>query len=221
MDRILTLVRARYPMLQLVSHEEERVERALNRLAADESRPLYKWRVTTGLVGPDGPVDGTADLRAALEAFGSINAPAFLLVHDPAPWWSDPEVRRCFRDLASALGPNQQTAFLLGCEARVPDELEKEVTVIDIPLPDREAVGKLLAALLKAQNIDVPTERFWRFVDGCLGLTEREIKRLLARIMMTGGGFTESDLGALVEEKRQAIRRSRYLEFWESGAGVD
>jgi SpoVK/Ycf46/Vps4 family AAA+-type ATPase len=38
--------------------------------------------------------------------------------------------------------------------------------------------------------------------------------------MMTGSGFTEEDLGALVEEKRQAIRRSRYLEFWEAGVSV-
>ena len=80
---------------------------------------------------------------------------------------------------------------------------------------------QLLAALLKAQAIEVPTDRFWRFVDGCLGLTEREIKRLLARIMMVGNGFAESDLSALVEEKRQAIRRSRYLEFWEAGGSVN
>ena len=37
--QILTLVRARYPMLQLVSHEEERVTRGVDRLAADEDRP--------------------------------------------------------------------------------------------------------------------------------------------------------------------------------------
>ena len=36
MDKILTLVRARYPMLQLVSHEEERVAQGVDRLPADE-----------------------------------------------------------------------------------------------------------------------------------------------------------------------------------------
>jgi hypothetical protein len=221
MDRILTLVRARYPMLQLVSHEEERVARGLDRLAADESRPVYRWRATTGLVGPDGPMKGTKAIDAAAQAFEEVNGPAFLVVHDAAAWWADPTVRRHLRDLAASLGPKQQTCFLVGCEARVPDELEKEVTVIDIPLPGREDVAKLLAALLKAQSIEVPTDRFWRFVDGCLGLTEREIKRLLARIMMVGGGFEESDLSALVEEKRQAIRRSRYLEFWEAGGSVN
>ena len=221
MDKILTLVRARYPMLQLVSHEEERVARGVDRLAADEDRPVYRWRATTGLVGPEGAIADTTAIDAAARAFGKVHGPAFLVVHDAAAWWSDPTVRRQLRDLSNALGPKQQTCFLVGCEARVPEELEKEVTVIDIPLPGREDVGKLLAALLKAQAIEVPTDRFWRFVDGCLGLTEREIKRLLARIMMVGDGFAESDLSALVEEKRQAIRRSRYLEFWEAGGSVN
>ena len=80
-----------------------------------------------------------------------VHGPAFLVVHDAAAWWSDPTVRRQLRDLSNALGPKQQTCFLVGCEARVPEELEKEVTVIDIPLPGREDVGKLLAALLKAR----------------------------------------------------------------------
>lgn len=221
MDRILTLIRARYPMLQLVSHEEERVERALDSLAAEESRPVFKWRVTTGLVGPDGAVEHTGALEDALLAFQEVSTPAFLMLHDAATWWDGPLVRRRLRDFVRIAGSRQQAALLIGCDARVPDELEKEVTVIDIPLPDRDSVGKLLAALIKAQKLDVPTERFWRFVDGCLGLTEREIKRLLARIMMSGSGFSEDDLKTLVEEKRQVIRRSRYLEFWEAGGSVD
>ena len=218
LDRIRTLVRARYPVLQLVTHEEQRVERALGRLSNDEDRPLYTWRATSGLTGPDGPVDETNDVARALSVLTKVDEPAFFILIDMAQWWSDPEVLRQLRDLAAAVGPRQQTIFMVGIDAMVPAALEKEVTVLDIPLPGREDVGKLLAALLKAQKIDVPTDRFWRFVDGCLGLTEREIKRLLARIMMASGGFSETDLAALVEEKRQVIRRSRYLEFWEEMA---
>jgi hypothetical protein len=221
MDRILTLHRARYPMLQLVSHEEARVDRALGRLASEESRALFKWRATTGLVGPDGPIEQTGGLQEAIVAFSEISTPAFLLLFDVAAWWEEPTLRRQLRDLSQSVGPKQQIVMLLGCDARVPNDLEKEVTVIDIPLPDREAVGVLLAALLKAQKLEVPTGLFWRFVDGCLGLTEREIKRLLARIMMIGSGFSEEDLKVLVEEKRQVIRRSRYLEFWEAGGSVN
>ena len=72
MDRILTLVRARYPMLQLVTHEEDRVGRALERLASEESRSVFRWRATTGLVGPEGSIAATTDLEDALEAFESV-----------------------------------------------------------------------------------------------------------------------------------------------------
>ena len=153
LDRIRTLVRARYPVLQLVSHEEQRVERALTRLSADEDRPIYSWRATTGLTGPEGPVAGTDGVNEALAEMGRVEGPAFFVLVDVASWWSQPEVRRRLRDLATSVGPKQQTVFVLGIDAQVPSELEKEVTVIDIPLPGRDDVGKLLAALLKAQKV--------------------------------------------------------------------
>ena len=221
MDRILTLVRARYPMLQLVTHEEDRVGRALERLAAEESRSVFRWRATTGLVGPDGSLTDTQALEDALAAFESVSEPAFLILSDVVVWWSDPRVLRQLRDLAHRVGSRQQACFLIECESAVPADLEKEITVVDIPLPNREDVGKLLATLVKAENISLETDLFWRFVDGCLGLTEREIKRLLARIVMAGDGFTPADLRMLVEEKQQVIRRSRYLEFWEAGDSID
>jgi hypothetical protein len=221
MDRILTLVRARYPMLQLVTHEEDRVGRALERLATDESLPVYRWRATDGLTGPDGPVAATLDLEDALEALSSVSDPAFFVLSDVAAWWGEPRILRHLRDLAHRVGPRRQACFLLECESEVPSDLEKEITVVDIPLPSRDDVGKLLATLLKAEQIELPSELFWRFVDGCLGLTEREIKRLLARIVMAGDGFSAADLRMLVEEKQQVIRRSRYLEFWAAGESID
>lgn len=221
MDRILTLVRARYPILQLVTHEEERVGRALERLAADESRPVYRWRATDGLFGPDGPIAATMDLEDALEALASVSDEAFFIFSDVAAWWGDPRIMRQWRDLAHRVGPRRQACFVIECESSVPSDLEKEITVVDIPLPNREDVGKLLATLLNAENIDLPSDLFWRFVDGSLGLTEREIKRLLARIVMAGDGFSTTDLRMLVEEKQQVIRRSRYLEFWEGGDSID
>jgi hypothetical protein len=221
MDRILTLVRARYPMLQLVTHEEDRVGRALERLAVDESRPVYRWRATDGLMGPEGSVAETVDLEDALVALAAVSEPAFFILSDVSAWWGDPRILRYLRDLAHRVGPRRQVCFFVECESEVPRDLEKEITVVDIPLPSRDEVGKLLATLLKAEKVELPSDLFWRFVDGSLGLTEREIKRLFARIVMTGAGFSAADLRMLVEEKQQVIRRSRYLEFWEAGESID
>lgn len=111
MDRILTLVRARYPLLQLVTHEEERVEIALDRLGVAESRPIFKWRATDGLSGPDGAFEGTTDPVAAIAALRALEGTAFVILFDVAAWWIEPRLRRQLRDLAQGVGPKQQTVF--------------------------------------------------------------------------------------------------------------
>ena len=216
LERVRLLVKARYPVLQLVTHEEQRVERALDRLAKSEELPLYKWAVTQGLRGPDGGVEDTRSALKGLAALSRIREPGLFVFNDLHAWLDEPRVVRCLRDLARIMGGRKQALLLVGESARVPPELEKSVVLVDVPLPDRDEVARILAVLLKSQKLAVPKDRFERFVRGSLGLTEAEIKRLYARILLGGGRFDDSDLTALVHEKRQAIRRNRFLEFWEA-----
>ena len=46
-----TLVRARYPILQIASYEEDRVEQALSEVATRRGKNLVCWSVTRGLYG--------------------------------------------------------------------------------------------------------------------------------------------------------------------------
>lgn len=219
-ERIGLLVRARYPVLQLVTHEEARTDRALARVADAEGLQVYRWSVTRGLRGPRGRVKESAGPVAALGAIDHIKEPTLFIFSDLHGHLDDPAVTRRVRDVARSVGQRKQALVLLGPSPRIPPELEKEVMLLDVPLPDRDEIGRLLAVLLKTQKLEVPAERFERFVRGALGLTEEEAKRLFARILLSGGGFSEASLRELVEEKRQVIRRSRYLEFWDAAGGM-
>ena len=215
-QRIGLLIRARYPLLQLVSHEEARVEKALQRVAADEKLALYRWSATRGLEGPDGKArPHTEAAVAALQAAEAIAEPALLVFLDLVPALGDPTALRRLRDLSRSLGPKKQAIVLLSGQTDLPEALHKDAVVLDVPLPDADEVGRLLAVLLKSQQIELPADRFERFVKGSLGLTEQEIKRLFARILLGGGRFSEEDLRTLIDEKRSAIRRSRVLELWD------
>ena len=44
------LIRARYPLIYVVSWEEERVERCLREIAEKREKNLYVWTVTQGIV---------------------------------------------------------------------------------------------------------------------------------------------------------------------------
>ena len=60
--RIALLARARYPFIQLISHEEARVERELEKLSESENLPIWRWTTTQGLQDPNG--DTVADTRS-------------------------------------------------------------------------------------------------------------------------------------------------------------
>ncbi len=216
-EQLGLLVRARYPLVMLLTHEEARAERLLAKVADTRSMPLWRWSSTDGLRDAEGQtVPKTTTPEAALQVLAQQTRPALFCLADLHPYLDDPRLVRRLRDLASALGSRKQAVVLLGPVLKMPEELNKDIIVIDLPLPDRDEVARLLRVLLKARQIELPTDRFDRFVRGSLGLTENEIKRLYARILLAGGRFTDDDLHTLVDEKRRVIRRSKFLEFHES-----
>jgi SpoVK/Ycf46/Vps4 family AAA+-type ATPase len=109
-----------------------------------------------------------------------------------------------------------QSIIMISPRLQLPDELEKSVTVLDIPLPTQEEGARLLEVLCAAQKIELEPNLFERFVRGSQGLTEEEIKRLYSRILLSGRRFSEEDLSLQIEEKRRMIRKSQFLEFWDT-----
>jgi SpoVK/Ycf46/Vps4 family AAA+-type ATPase len=82
-------------------------------------------------------------------------------------------------------------------------------------------VGRLLAVLAGARKIDIDRDLFEQFVTASLGLTEKEIKRAYARVLLDGTGFGPKDVDLVLEEKQRLLRKSRFLEFVPPDVTVD
>ncbi len=222
LDQVALLVQARFSLLYLLSHEEERVERALLRLADRQESPLWRWRSTDGILSPKGElVPDTAAPSAALAWLKEHNDPGFFLFMDLHALLADPLVVRSLRDVEQKLGARKQAVLLVSPRLHIPPELSKDVRVVDVPLPREDEVSKLLRVVLKRQGVDLTDEIFERFVRSSLGLSEKEIKRTYAQILLEGGDFGEKDLSLLARTKREAIRRSRFLEFYEEVGAME
>src|SRR5205085_2545709 len=106
-DAIRRALVARYPIIGLVSWEEERVESTLRELARTGfSGPakLFTWASTTGLVGPDGPIADTLQPVKALDAVAAAEEPSVFLFRDlHQPLESDDLLQRRLRDLRREL----------------------------------------------------------------------------------------------------------------------
>ena len=205
------LIRARYTVLYLLSWEEERVERLMGQVAAKTRRELV-------VAAPGSPVEQDGPLlgpEAILDHLDGYEGPVIYLLKDFHPHLADPAIVRRVRDMESRMADRGHCLCLLSPVLTVPRELEKDVRVVDIPLPELAEVAQLLAVVIKQQKLRIDVDLFEKFVKASLGLTEKELKRVYTRIAIAGSGFASEDLDLLIREKKNIIRKSEFLEFYD------
>ena len=133
------LVRARYPLIYVVSWEEGRVEDALQEIAQRRSKRLILWSVTEGMVGMKG--SAPAELRDPLKALEWImesKDDAIVAMRDFHPFLGDPTIVRRLRDLARQLKKTYKNIVIVSPLLKIPPELEKEINVVHFEMPDAE-----------------------------------------------------------------------------------
>ncbi len=235
MREIDVLIRARYSLLYVVSWEERRVLSALREIVVGQDKNFYAWSETMGL--KDGTkilTPGAADARTrdplnVLDAIRSSAEPAVYVLKDFHVFLNQSyphasAVIRKLRDLADALHTAYATVILLSPVLQLPEELQKDVTVIDYDLPGlRELDGLLTRALDSVrgqQGVDtaLSAEQRERVLKAALGLTLSEAENVFAKCIVEKGRF---DVDLIVAEKQQLIRKSGILEYFESKEQVE
>jgi len=146
-----TLIRARYPLIYIVSWEEKRVEDALRAISEKRGKRIFVWSVTQGLVSSPTAKDmQTRSPTAALDAIESSTDKAIFVLKDFHPFITDTEVTRRLRDLTTSLKTTSKTLLIVAPTLKLPPELEKEVTVVDYTLPTVEELDRLLENIIQS-----------------------------------------------------------------------
>jgi AAA+ superfamily predicted ATPase len=233
-DEIEILLRARYPVLYIVTWEESRVEEALAQIARRREKKLYLWSVVRGIQAYNSSPEGSAridirttDPNAALDYVLESVENAVYVFRDLHPFLNDPSVTRRIRELAEYLKNSYKTIIIVAPTLQLPLELRKDVAVVDFDLPTRDELGDLLDRTLKevkeatGRDIVVTPEARRRVLDAAAGLTLNEAENVLARTLVTSGGLSEADLPTILSEKEQAIRKSGLLECYRVENDLD
>ena len=118
-----TLVRARYPLVYLVSWEEQRLDGILAELARAHGKTLFTWSITRGMRREGsgrGPAPEARDPVEAITAIEKLADPALVVLKDFHPFLNDPSVIRAMRELAHALKSTYTTVILLSPTLTIP-----------------------------------------------------------------------------------------------------
>ena len=220
-------IRARYPLLYVVTAEEERALAEIQKLA-DESKTrkqVIAWSCTEGFVNQaNGRKDQTKrDPLVALNSIMEDSTPTLVILRDFHPFFENHEIVRKLRDLAQALQKGHRTVILLSPVLRIPPELEKEITVIDFSLPNEAELNELYERAVQTLEADgkariqLDRRERERLAKAALGLTLSEAEKALAKaIIMAGGRLDGRAVEAVIAEKKQIIRKSGLLEFYDT-----
>jgi SpoVK/Ycf46/Vps4 family AAA+-type ATPase len=232
LQEVDTLIRARYPLLYLVTSEEQRVEAMLGDIARQHGKDLVAWTVTRGLRGLSGALRGvdadeTREPLRAVQAIGTLPGQALVLLKDFHRHLEDPVVVRALRELGVQLKSAFTTVVIIAPRLTLPDELEKEVTVIDVPLPTRADLMSLLKDIARVvkrtrrATVELTTDQAEAMVSAVHGLTLAEAENAFARAIARDSKLDGGDVRLLLEEKSQVIRKSGVLEYHPTDLDLD
>ncbi|MBX3011728.1 MAG: AAA family ATPase [Caldilineaceae bacterium] len=222
-----TYIRARYPILWVVTPEEQRALQEIDDLAQRQKKRLILWSATTGISNPalpDRPDSSKRDPLALLTMILDEPEASLWVLRDFHPFLKEPTIVRRLREVAFGLATSNKTVILLGPVLKIPPELEKEITVIDFDLPTEAGLDAMLTQLIennKRRKIKVELQKRdqARLVKACLGLTETEATNAIAKAIIQAQGVLDGKaVEAVTAEKQQIIRKSGLLEFYASSA---
>ncbi|HVP27573.1 MAG TPA: AAA family ATPase [Myxococcota bacterium] len=222
-DELVALLRAGWRLVAVESFEEDRALRAVERAAETLQRPIVTWSCASGLSQGEGAGASTLELDAALRAFARREDPALLLLLDAARQLETDAVARRLRELLPQLGKRRQAVLVVAPRCQFPESLERDAGVVSLPLLRADELAALFRRVLEATPgaTTPPPELLAASARAALGLTSGEAQRVFRKALLLAGGFDESCVQRIVQEKRLALRRAPALAFVDADEGLE
>ena len=212
-------IRARYPLLYLLTSEETRAGEVLEEVGRATGKEVISWTCSKGFHPPQGDAKKSIQPEEALKHIEASDKKAVFVLNDFHPFMEEEKILRRMRDLVQNLKRSYKTVILVSPVLKIPPELEKDITVFDMPLPDAEELTEVLNALLEPYRnsqkvkVELTKDLQEKVIQATLGLTRNEAENVYAKALITDRSFSQKDLPRIIDEKKQLIRKSGILDF--------
>src|SRR6478736_2817527 len=190
---------------------------------------MFEWSFSTGIVPAGTSIQSqknrnptTKDPLAALDQVIEQVEPAIFVFKDFHPFLTKNNfaITRKLKEIALHLKNSFKTIVLISPVLEIPTELEKEITVLNYPLPTREDLSLLLDKIIadvsqfRQVRIDLDENGRERLLQAALGLTLGEAENVFAKIIVKDERLSGDDVNEVFAEKQQIIRKSGLLEYY-------
>lgn len=218
---ILKYVHANFPAIYLHTSEESKAIEIIKDLAEnnlkDDIQHLYTYDIDKGYEIIKGK-----DKRIALEKRENNLAEAFKFIHDNIQTKSfiiyndinqiikdNPILIRKLKNLLSKVD-REYTIFIISSHLSIPQEIEKDVVILDVQLPKRDEISYTLENFIAHHSLPGITDDIKnKLIEALNGLTESEITYILE----LSHNISEEAILNINKYKQQQFKKNSVLEY--------
>lgn len=236
---VCDLLRARFPYVYITTYEETRLVEELTRIVTSEKlirtpRKVFVWNLLEGFKDSNGMIqENTQDKYSALDFVKNYNEHGLFIFLDFHVMCKD---NNCFdhffvRKLKSLMpslkrSQNLKNVIFTSPTFELPDDLKKDVTILDFDLPTAEDIGRVFDEMIDTNmsdnlKIDLTEKEKEELIKAAIGLTTQEAENAFARAMVNDSSLNAEDIDVVLKEKSQVIKKSDILEYIDSKVKIE
>lgn len=229
-EQIENMLRAYYPVLYLTSFEYVRTKQKMQGIISkiDKEYKYYEWNSVDGFGERDiksGRITYIENLEDPEEVLKHIDSRInedvneLYILEDFHEYINERNIKVRLRKLAESLRFYRKHIVILSSILDLPVELEKYITVIEIPLPDRIDIEKVLNQVAKNAKVALDNNLKKKLIDAAIGMTvmEADLAYCLAAVKDNFG----PDSPRIVSfEKEQIIKKSGMLDYYQANESL-
>lgn len=216
------IIRSRFPLVQVETHEETRMMRLLERVTNLENWPLFVWTVADGLkrVPRTDVITQTYDFHDALRHIDKTPQNGVYTLIDAQPYFEDPVNVRLIKEIAQEYSKTARTLIFIGANIELPSDLTHMSARFNLPLPDVNEIRDIFreeAQLWTRTEGNGPLKGDQQAVDLIVqylaGMCEEDARRLIREAIRIDGMINFDDVRRILKFKRDSLGQSGLLEF--------
>lgn len=238
-DEIKSMLEAGFPLVYLATTEYSRVMQKVRSMSFSIGYKFNTWDAVDGLkthecdpsfrlkdVRPHEAAEETQDPYALLEYIrhGLVQQgdkrPEVFVLEDFHKYFSQRKFPEMLRKLSLELKDCNKHLVFISPYAQFPEELEKYITLVTIPLPDKEDL-ELRLQYVAGQDSNINPDLKKYIIDSALGLTDTEAD-LAFRLAKNKVGLNQKGaIEVIAAEKEQIIKKSGILDYLKVDSSLE
>lgn len=225
-DKLIRYMDAGFPVIYINSFEENKIDEVIQSTAC--GRDILEWN------GSDRFVDFKTKLILITDGYSLEDTLVLLknnneldrkilVLKDIHAKLEDDRIIALIKDICIQINKGLDASIIMVSPVlNIPKELEKYITVLEMDYLNTEEIKKVISAFIEINSLrNISNNLLEEMAVAFKGLSEIEVKNILALAYADDGELTHSDLSLIFDQKQQMIKKAGILEMIPLKESID